>query len=168
MQRTGRARKVRWAILAIAGVALALGLAWLRWHGMPLVAARALADADQYEVLSLQPLRSYSGQPRFYGHKILGQMTVTDPATRQRLNAALQSGVRESDGRMMACFNPRHGIRLTRAGVTTDFVICFECRQIQVWRDGKVIASFLTSASPQPVFDEVLQKANVPLAPKEL
>ncbi|MDB5293445.1 MAG: hypothetical protein JWL69_4686 [Phycisphaerales bacterium] len=138
---------------------------------MPLVAARALADADQYEVLSLRPevfsLRPHPEQPRFHGYEILGRMTVTDAATRQRLNAALQSGVRESDGRMMACFNPRHGIRVTRAGVTTDFAICFECRQIQVWRDGKEIAFFLTSESPQPVFDRVLQKANVPLAPKE-
>ncbi|MDB5298582.1 MAG: hypothetical protein JWO87_245 [Phycisphaerales bacterium] len=164
MQRTEHTRKIRWATFATVGVALALGLAWLRWHGMPLVAARALADADQYEVLSLRP---YPWKPDFYNHEILGRMTVTDTTIRQRLNAALQSGVRESDGTRMACFNPRHGIRVTRAGETTDFVICFECRQVQVWRGGKKITFFLTSASPQPVFDEVLQKANVPLAPKE-
>ncbi|MDB5333036.1 MAG: hypothetical protein JWP03_4187 [Phycisphaerales bacterium] len=164
MQNAGRARKLRWAFLAVVGVALATALAWVRWHGMPGVAARALADADRYELLSLRP---FPFKPEFYNHEILGRTTVTDAATRQRLNAALQSGVRESDGTAMACFNPRHGIRVTRAGETTDFLICFECRQVQVWRDGKKIATFLTSASPQSVFDEVLQKAHVPLAAEE-
>lgn len=39
---------------------------------------------------------------------------------------------------MPAPFNPRHGIRVTRAEVTTDYLICFECRQVQVWRGGKL------------------------------
>ena len=66
----------------------------------------------------------------------------------------------------MACFSPRHGIRVTRHGRVTDVVICFECRQVRVYRDGHSVASFLTSASPQPVFDDVLRQANVPLPPE--
>jgi len=135
------------------------------------MAFRALSDADQYEVFSLDPyLASYSQWPSpvqfFHGRAVLGELKVPDSATRQKLNVALRSGVSGSDGRMMACFNPRHVIRVTHAGVMTDYVICFECLQIQVWRNDKMVAHILTSDSPGPVFDDILQKAGVPLAPK--
>jgi hypothetical protein len=55
---------------------------------------------------------------------------------------------------------------MDRAGVTTDFVICFECRQVRVWRGDQKVALFLVNGSPQPVFDEVLKAVGVPLAPK--
>jgi hypothetical protein len=151
-------------IRGVVIAALAVVLAWVRWHGMPWVALRALNSAEQYELLSLQPLLS---QPDFYGHEILGRVLIKDVATRKKLTSALQWGARQSDGTRMACFNPRHGIRVTRGGVVTDFVICFECRQVEVWRGGKRLASFLTSDWPQPVFDDVLKRAGVPLAPKE-
>jgi hypothetical protein len=165
-------RRRRWIFLLLVVLAAIAGVAWWRWPGMPRVAVRALTNADQYELLSLQP---YMGTmtspdaPRFYDHEIIGRTQVIDTAVRAKLNEALQRGVREmtDPNKVRACFNPRHGIRVTRAGITTDFVICFECRQIEVWRGGTVIAAFPTSSSPQPVFDEVLERAGVPLAPKE-
>jgi hypothetical protein len=33
------------------------------------------------------------------------------------------------NSRRLKCFDPRHGIRVTRGGVTVDFVICFQCFQ---------------------------------------
>lgn len=154
-------------------LATSTGVAWLRWHAMPRAAMRALTTADQYELLSLQPYISTMTSPdapRFYEHEIIGRTLVSDPAVRAKLNDALQRGVREmtDPNKVRACFNPRHGIRVMRAGVTTDFVICFECRQVQVWRGGTEIAWFSTSASPRPVFDGVLQRARVPLAPAEV
>jgi hypothetical protein len=151
------------AIVAIAGAA-----AWLRWHGMLWPAWRALSTAETYELISLEPdMRTATPSGvRYYNHGVLGSTSITDPATRRRLNDALQAGVRSSDGTVMACFNPRHGIRVTRGGVVSEFVVCFECRQVRVYRDGKTY-HFLTSDSPQKVFDAVLKSANVPLAAKE-
>jgi hypothetical protein len=131
---------------------------------MPWASMRALTEADEYELMSIDPQWSESER---HHHRILGSVSIADLTIRQKLNAALQAGARESNGTAMACFNPRHSIRVTHAGITTEFLICFECRQVQVWRNGKIIASFLTSPSPEPVFDDVLQKANVPLAPKD-
>jgi hypothetical protein len=156
--------KKRWTILGVVTL-LALGtLAYLRAPGIPHAAWNALNDADRYELLSLNPHLSESD---YYGHEILGQTLIQDAAVRERLNNALQAGVRASDGRAYACFNPRHGIRVTHAGVVTDFLICFECRQVQVWRGDQEIAHFLVSDSPQAVFDDVLKSADVPLAPKD-
>jgi hypothetical protein len=162
--RRGRIRRSRWVIVAVVALIAAAALAYLRWHGMPRVAWKALNDADRYELLSLYP---YLSKPDYYNHEILGRTVITDVAVRDRLNHTFQAGVRQSDGTIMACFYPRHGIRVTHAGVTTDFVICFECRQVQVWRGNQKIASFLVSESPQPAFDDVLKSAGVPLAPKE-
>jgi hypothetical protein len=69
-----------------------------------------------------------------------------------------------NDGRVAACFNPRHGIRASREGKTIDLVICFECLQVYVYAEEGRQGSFLTTSSPQPVFDQVLREAGVPLA----
>jgi hypothetical protein len=164
LQWRRRIRKTHWIIVGVMTLIAGGAFAYLRWYGMPLGAWYALNNADRYELLSLHP---YLSEPEYYGHEILGQTVVADVTMRDRLNEALQAGVRGSEGRVKSCFNPRHGIRVTHDGVTTDFVICFECRQVQVWRGNQQIAFFLVSDSPQTVFDEVLKSAGVPLAPKE-
>jgi hypothetical protein len=150
------------AALIAGAIALAALLLRATFGGLPGLAHQALVGAVRYELLSLNP---HLSRPDFYNHEILGRVAIVDRATRERLNSALAEGARRSDGTVMACFNPRHGIRLTDArGVVTDVVICFECRQVQVMRDGKQIAAFTTDASPQAAFDEVLRGAGVPLA----
>ena len=156
--------RARLTIVAVIAIGALSTLAYLRSPGVPRTAWNALNDADRYELLSLNP---HLSKPDYYGHEILGQTLVQAPSVRERLNNTLKAGARSSDGRAYACFNPRHGIRVTHADVVTDLLICFECRQVQVWRGGQKIAYFLVSESPQPVFDEVLKSAGVPLAPKE-
>lgn len=150
-------------IVTIAAVVVAAaGGAWV-WSRarLPRAVTAALECADAYELLSLNPTLS---EDEFYNHRVLGRMNVADPATRATLTQALSDGARESDGSIMACFNPRHGIRATRGGRVTELVICFECKQVRVYQNGRRVSSFLTSPSPQRVFDEVLRAARVPLA----
>jgi hypothetical protein len=131
---------------------------------------RDLDDSDRYELFSLYPYLRESGSPvgngEFHKHPILGSVLIVDPKTRIELNSALRSGIHASVGLEAACFDPRHGIRVTRGKTVTDFLICFECEQVEVWRDGTMIARMHTTGSPQPVFDRVLQSASVPLAPR--
>jgi hypothetical protein len=89
---------------------------------------------------------------------------LTDSRIQAELNAALRSGIHSSIGLEAMCFNPRHGIRVTRGSTVTDFLICFECQQIEVWRDDKQIARMHTTGSPQAEFDKVLVDTHVPLA----
>ena len=43
----------------------------------------------------------------------------------------VDSAIREG-GRQAKCFNPRHGLRATKAGVMRDLVICFECHNVSI------------------------------------
>ena len=139
----------------------------LQGRDLPAPAMEALAGAEQYELLSLDPSREGHGSPgNFHGWKVLGRTSVADSGTRQRLNEALRAGARTSDGSMAACFIPRHGIRAVRAGKATELVICFECLSAQVYQDGRRTEGFATTGSPEKLFDEVLKAAGVELAAK--
>ena len=145
-------------------VAVALVAVVLAWPRLPFTAARALDGADQYELLSLDWERSESPSPEdFHRHRVLGHTEIADRTVRQRLNAALRHGVEPPLTPLPMCFNPRHGIRVVRGGQETDLLICFECHQVEVWRDGHVVATWTTDASPQATFDEALKRAGVPL-----
>jgi hypothetical protein len=134
---------------------------------IPEAAAAALARAETLELLSLSPERPREKPPDdFHGWKVLGRAAVKDRETCKGLVAALRRGAEESEGVAAACFNPRHGLRVTHDGKAVDFVICFECLQVQVFEGNRSLKGFLISDSPQPPFDKVLRDAGVPLAAK--
>lgn len=140
-------------------------------NDVPAVTYTALQEAEIYEVVSLDPTNALrvEGDPEappgnnFHGYRELGRVAITDPAVRKRLNEALQEGARANTGMAALCFDPRHGIHLVHGGKETDLVICFHCLQVQVHGEGE---GFLSMGSPEPVFDDVLTKAGVPLAAK--
>ncbi|MBX9579085.1 MAG: hypothetical protein K2X87_02155 [Gemmataceae bacterium] len=126
-----------------------------------------LAAADRTELLSLDPDAGPTREPgHFWSWRVLGTATVEQPDVRRRLLAALERGVAENTGWVRACFTPRHGIRAARGGASVDLVVCFECAQVYIYRDCKLSDSVRVSDSPEPVFDQVLTAAGVPLAPK--
>ncbi|HET6248259.1 MAG TPA: hypothetical protein VFE47_11220 [Tepidisphaeraceae bacterium] len=122
----------------------------------------ALENADQYELLSLDPNRDLAASANdFYGHRVLGRVVIKDLATRKRLNDALLAGVRPVDGKRLACFNPRHGIGLIRGGKHVDLLICFECEQVDVIDDSNGKHNFLITSAPSATFDAVLKEKGI-------
>jgi hypothetical protein len=138
-----------------------------RGDKLPAQARDALTKANRFELFSLDPnqKREKPGEG-FHGWEVLGTTAVEDAGIRQKIVAALEKGVQENQGVAAECFNPRHGIRATRGDQTTDFVICFECLQVEVYVGDKRTNSFLVSRSPQPLFDKILRDAGVPLPAK--
>ena len=96
---------------------------------------------------------------------MLGEIVVSG-ASKGALLAALQQGIEENNGKMMKCFEPRHGLRVVYDGKTIDFLICFECLQIEIFNGTNLESGVLVSSSPQALFDKLLRDANIPLAPK--
>ena len=124
-----------------------------------------LEKTEQFELLSLSPATQKDEiKDSFHGWKILGKTTVKDAETRKKVVAAFKKGVEDNKGGPAFCFNPRHGIRISHDGKTTDLVVCFECSQVQVFVGNELIWSFWPENSPANTFDEVLKAAKVPLA----
>jgi hypothetical protein len=167
MQREDRLRNWRRGVAIVAVLGLLAGAAMFIFRGpdIPADSLKALINAERYELLSLDPERSETPPvDAFRGWRVLGRTVIDDVATRKGLCAALRSGAREKDVSPAACFEPRHGIRVTRSGTTTDFVICFACSQVQVFEGDQKKHGFLVSGAPQSTFDEVLRAKSVPLA----
>jgi hypothetical protein len=151
--------------LAIAAVLVVVWACWDK-NGIPAEHRAILEQAEEIEVLSLMPDHLSDPPPDgYHGFKVLGKTTVNDAAARKRLVTSFEKGV-DIDGTPFRCFNPRHGIRATHDGQTADFVICFECSYVQTFLNGAQGRTFAISNSPAAAFDEVLKKANVPLAEK--
>jgi hypothetical protein len=128
---------------------------------------RALEEADQYELYSILPGRE-RGAPKeeFHEYPVFGKLSINDRAARERLTNGLRAGVVPGHG--MKCFAPRHAIRTVKGATTTDFVICFECKHVYIWRNGEQAGGFTVGKAPEPIFDEMLTEAGIPLAPKVL
>jgi hypothetical protein len=154
---------VTWLALSIAGP---LTIAAEEPNKIPSDLQTALEKAEQFELLSISPDRlKEKPADAFHGWKVLGKTTVKD-AVRQKLVTDFKKGVEANKGIVAACFNPRHGIRVTHGGKTADFVICFECYQVQAYVGDKPVGGFLITDLPQETFNIVLKEAKIPLSEK--
>jgi hypothetical protein len=131
---------------------------------LPKDAGDILNKAQEFELYSLEPYAE--GMNKFHGCKVLGKIVVKKGETYTKLLAALNESVGDNGAK---CFDPRHAIRAVHDGKSVDLVICFQCRLVYVYRDSeeKEIQVQLRDSSAEPVLDQVLKDAGVPLAPKE-
>jgi hypothetical protein len=96
----------------------------------------------------------------FHRYPILGRVEILSSQDKTNLLHAFAKGVRESDGTIANCFDPRHGIRVITSMTTNDFVICFECLQVQAY--GFTPSGFFTTtASSGIVFNKLLDKHRI-------
>lgn len=100
----------------------------------------------------------------FRGIPVLGKTSIDDPKKRAELMSALYGGIDENDDTIADCFIPRHGIHIVQGEQVIDYVICFECLQVKIYRGDKR-NSELTMDSPREVFNQYLKDAGLPLAP---
>lgn len=153
----------RIVLLIFAGVILAglifvvVSRSYLGESRIPVKSKAILERADQFQLLSLEPRFQRESTPDdFHGYRVLGAMPIRDAKTRKRLVAAFEKGIAGNDGVLAACFNPRHGIIVTRNDQQADLVICFECFQFQV--HGVDHGTFSISDSPRELFNQVLRE----------
>jgi hypothetical protein len=146
------------------GIYILVGL--LLYHsspGLPNEAVATIDNPDSFELLSIKPYyHTKESEPKIHGYGVVGQTRIDDPAIRRRLRWALKLGVRQH-AMAYACFAPHHAIRVTKDKTVTDFIICFDCHQVQVYIDGRQITTCNTSGVFESVFDKALSKAGVPL-----
>jgi len=123
----------------------------------------ALAQADEVELYSLEPVQPTEGQGEtLRGWKVLGK-TVLKGGARTQVVDAVRAGLHRSVGGK--CFHPRHALRATRRGRAVDVLLCFECRAVRVY-DGDAEGVSGLEAGVEAVLDGALREAGVPLADK--
>jgi hypothetical protein len=99
----------------------------------------------------------------FHDWPVLGKTEIVDGQQRLEVLAALRSAINQ--GKHTAkCFWPRHAIRIVSKGKMTEYLICFECAQVHIYRDGGVTVQAINGVQ-QDVLDQYLKDAGVPLAP---
>jgi hypothetical protein len=152
------------SITALAWLAMAADVG----NEMPKEAKEAFQKAAEFDLYSLDPSpegRNEKSPERFHGWTVFGKTTLKSDAAKT-IHDAIEKGRKDSDGKVAACFNPRHGVRIVQDQKTYDLVICFECLSAEVYESDKQIGSFLTTSTPAKVLNKALTDAKVPL-PKQ-
>ena len=122
--------------------------------------ASSIRVADGIDLLSLEPGENVGATSgTFHRYEILGAVPVA-LVNRSVLAEALGEAVAASRPRMVACFLPRHALRIRAAGAATDVVICFECSTLYVKREGSS-QRFNVESSPETLLDSWLDAAGV-------
>jgi hypothetical protein len=125
-----------------------------------------------YSLDSLHEVDEWDKKPRgeekakgelFHRFPVLGKTDITSAADRRAILAAVKKGIAKSDGHEYKCFWPRHGLRLVQNGRHIEFVICFECAQLDEYTDGQQVHKPTVDAA-SGLLNEHFEKAHVPLA----
>jgi hypothetical protein len=99
----------------------------------------------------------------FHSFPVLGKTDIASTADRRAILAAVKKGIAKSNGREYKCFWPRHGLTLVQNGRHIEFVICFECAQLDEYTDGQRVHK-PTADAASGLLNRHLEQAHVPLA----
>lgn len=126
---------------------------------------RILNEAKEVTLFSINPWKEKAGRdmPVVVGWGNLGGIVFTDPAQVKKVIGVLTAAM-EKGGGAVFCFDPRHALRIKDHGHQYDFIICFACYQVYVFRDGRYAATGYLVGSPEP-YNRLLRAARVPLPP---
>ena len=102
------------------------------------------------------------GDERFHGREILGSVAL-DGKRASEAAKAFRYSLNFGSLLPASCFNPRHGLRITSGGHVYDFLLCYECQGIVVFRDGKEVV-YRSASGSSVVLNALLTEAKVPLA----
>lgn len=122
-------------------------------------------DADRVTLFSIDPFGNPGTGEKLHRYSVLGKLPV-EGRQRRKLLAALDDGLARTGVGQKKCFDPRHVLRIERGDRVTDYVICFQCQNCEVVVNDVENDYLPISQHVEPVFDQLLADAGVPLAPK--
>lgn len=139
-----------------------------RPNKLPVAADQALASADSVVLYSLEPYtenpeadKNWKGA-KFHGYNCLGQLSLTGQQAQTAI-AEFKKAIPKEEGPMAECFDPRHALRVVSGHHTYDFLLCYQCAQMEVYEDDKELADLSASGSAD-ILNSLLKKAGVPLS----
>jgi hypothetical protein len=146
-------------LLSAAVIVSIAQLATKEW--LPLDAVAALRSADQATLYALEPWEEVQeGEPELHHYKVLGQTRIDGVALR-RAASEFQASVERSGGFMAICFDPRHALTVTVDHHRFDFLLCYACGAMAVYRDGTALTRIPAAGSSKPM-DALLAAVGLP------
>ena len=137
-----------------------------RENKLPAEAAAAFHAPDNVVLYSLEPWsQPTTSDATLQNVKILGQTTL-DAKQAVIAIAAFEAAIPPRVSRTAAhalCFDPRHALEVTAHGQTYDFLLCYACGYLYVYRGDENIAMLDARGSPD-VLNALLTAAKVPLS----
>ena len=122
----------------------------------------AIGAAESVELLSLDPKETMIGNGKgpFHGFDVLGSVALSTE-DRNAVADSVAAAIRASEPRLVACFFPRHGLRIHRGEASEDVVICFECATAY-FGSAEPLQRINIEESAESVLNALLDRANVP------
>ena len=122
---------------------------------------------EKLTLLSIGPGQAPPDAEQFHEHPVLGKLEITDPEQRKKIMVAVERGIWQAKyNRGAACFYPRHALRIEQDGELRDYVICFQCSNVEIYA-GSVADHFKTTTDhAKKLLNQLLSDADIPLAPE--
>ena len=109
-------------------------------------------DGDRYPGDPTPP-----STPLLHGWSVIKSCQIDDLRIKEEILAAFDAGIADHrGGPAVDCFRPRHAIRTELDGVTTDYLICFECSNWMSWTDDRRTGGGHTSDRSSRTLDRIL------------
>jgi hypothetical protein len=156
-------RVFKWLLLMMA--VASIGTAWLIYHTYHPAnhfserQLRPFFEAQEWIIYSLDPsvFRDESLQDSFHGFFALGSHRENTPRLLQEVVQELNDAAEKWTGGIDKCFNPRHGIRVSKDGKNFDLSICYECSRVHIYEGmNEVGVMFLANGYQQEPSPEKL------------
>jgi len=130
---------------------------------MPAELNAALNSASTGILYSLEPITEPNPPgPLLHGFKILGRTNLDQKQTVAAVNA-FKTAISDCGRASVACFDPRHALRITKGDQAYDLLLCYACHNLYVYRGDKLFTSFCATGSPKTL-NGLLTAAKIPLS----
>lgn len=150
-------------LLLVASLAVTNPADPVKENKLPPEAEQALRAPGKVTLYSLEPWDEPTPSDKTLQNvKVLGR-TELDREQGATAIAEFKSAVSGWDGLIAACFDPRHALRVKAKAHTYDFLLCYECHQLYIYRDDKLLTTLGAAGSPK-VLNGLLSAAKVPLS----
>lgn len=160
---------IRFLVLLFLGLLLALGFGIpgsVRRPKLPQEIAASLKSNPAITLYSLQP-RGGPDIPEwdFHRHHILGHLDLNKEQAQTAIRALKEALSEGNADQISGCIiNPRHALRCRADGHTFDILICYQCGQLEFYKDDRSLPFQGTIGRKPGTLNDLLKAANIPLA----
>ncbi len=123
---------------------------------------RELFDPSQVSELTVHRLTGgRTDPPNFHGFGIVDSATTGDAGLIGAFLLELQYELAHPRPGVTLCFYPRHALSVAVGSGSYDFLICYECRNVEIYRDSERIAAGSIAALSEGKLDHLFRESGL-------